>query len=157
MAHGALADFDDANAWLDGTKLAFVDDTDAAPEADNADNLVRGFLKPLFGDPVDDWVHDGTGATLTPKLVKDIASMLMASYRYAKVYSEDVIPEADYAARLEARAMSLLNMLKTGELVLADTELVSGTLFEQDDFWPNDTTAVTEIEDDRKFTIGRIF
>lgn len=143
----ALASFEDANGWLDGTKLAFADEDDASDDADNAENIVRAHLSGVYPDGVDTWEASSNNV---PDTIREIASLLMASYKYAKVYSEDVEAESSYAARLESRAMRLLDDLKTGEIVLHDTDEVSGIAFGKADFHPKDDT-------DRKFTMGQVF
>lgn len=142
-----LATAEDANGWLDGTKLAFADDNDAADDADNADTIVRAHLSGVYPDGVDTWDIESNNV---PDTIKEIASLLMASYKYAKVYSEDVESESSYAARLESRAMRLLDDLKTGVIVLHDSEESSGIAFDDDDFHPSDDT-------DRKFTMDSVF
>src|SRR5437879_6554473 len=117
----ALASYVDSNTWLDGTKISFANDDDAAPESIAADRIVTSALRVVYPDNVDLW----TAPTNTPGLVTDIAAMLMASFRYAKIYSEEALNESDYSARLEARAMTLIKGLQDGTLQLEG--IVSGT------------------------------
>lgn len=149
-----LASFDDANQWLDNNKLKFVDDGDAEPEANNAENIIKGILFAEFSDLVPLWTTPET----TPVMVREIASLLMAAYRYARKYSEQTPKTSSYAAWLEDKAMLLLTGIADGTIKLVDVSpLPVGSAFQQDDFWPNDTTAALEPEDEIKFTMRKVF
>lgn len=169
-----LATFEDANTHLDETKISFVDDADAAPEAREADNIVRSKLGDIFPDQVAHWIDtlpDPVGdALITPNLVREAASLLMASYRYAKRYSEDELNENDYAARLEKRAMRILEDIRNGTAILWDVDYGLTTeaaySLEQEDFYPNDTYTPESVELDiadprlqpkRSFSMDRRF
>jgi hypothetical protein len=156
----AYASYSDANAWVDETKIKFIDDTDAAPEAQNAEKIINASLVPIYGATV-----VATWSTATPTLVNEIAALLMASFRYAKKYSEEGLNPSDYAQRLEDRALSMLAGLQDGSMVLVDyPNETSLTAFTESDFYPNNT-----IEDpgtdraskmdslSRKFGMGKIF
>jgi hypothetical protein len=129
------ASYTDANAWLDEEKLAFVSDGDAQKEAASAERVIRGELTDRYGIVViDDWV------TTTPELIKTIAALLMASYRYAKVYSEAGLGVSNYATALEQRALELLRGLREGTIDIGDIVGVVpvGALgFERGDFFPD--------------------
>jgi hypothetical protein len=141
-----LATYTEANHWLDQNKLKFTDAQDAVPEATNADRYIRAKLADSFTAAiVNGWDESPTGAeTATPALVRMIAAMLMASFRYAKKYSEETLDENDYSARLKQDADELLDQIASGELVLFDTTLVQVDIFAQADFWPNDSTVYFE-------------
>lgn len=145
----ALATYEDANKHLDETKLSFLSDEDAAPEAEKAETIVRAYLADTFPDYAGLWVYplpDPNPDELleTPELVREAASMLMASYRYAKVYSEESMDGNPYALKLEKDAYALLQGIVDGSLVLADVDYGddASTSFSQDDFWPNNKTTV---------------
>lgn len=142
-----LATFEEANAWLDGTKIAYLDANDAADDANNADNVVKAYLAANWPEPVLLWDAAPAGAQeKTPEIVADAASLLMASYLYARKYSEETDGEARYATQLEKRAIEILEKLQSGDLTLFDkiygSDIANSLRLEQADFWPNDTTTV---------------
>jgi len=163
-----LALYSDANEWLDGTKIQFLNAFDAAPEATSVDNIVRAYLKDTFPDNVDLWdANPGTGQEATPAIIREIASLLMAAYRYEKVYSLDLTAGPTYASVLEARAMALIEGIKAGTITLIDTTY-DAPHFDQGNFYPNDMTIVTDDMDSehlhldvgdplRFFTMDRVF
>jgi hypothetical protein len=142
-----LASYEEANSHLDGTKIAFESEEDAENEAREADRIVRGALADTFPEQVGYWVHElpepVLEALITPELVRLVASLLMASYKYSMHYSEDDLGENDYSARLEKRAMKILKDIQSGDAVLWDVEygptIADSYTLEQEDFWPNDT------------------
>jgi hypothetical protein len=162
-----LADYTDANAWLDNTKLRFTDNDQAAPWAQNADQVVIAALSQVFPDHATLWdVNPGPGQEPTPSLVREIVGLLMASYYYEAKYSEITNHASSYSRHLEARANDLLDGLRTGLVVLTDVDYVSSTALAQGDFWPNDATLVTsdnpqvgldEGDPDRRFTMDVVF
>jgi hypothetical protein len=137
-----FADADEANAFLDGTKIAFADDTDAEPEATNADRLITGMLFPEFPDHVLSWETSGA-----PKIVVTVAAMLMASYRYAKDYTEESDLASGYATRLKNDAIEILTGIINGSIRLYDTDYPNENAFGANYFYPNDTTTVQPPED----------
>ena len=158
-----LATFEDANNWLDRNKLQFTDVIDATPEATEADRIVRSMLRSSFPDDVDKWDATPTGAqTATPEAIRSVAGMLMAAYRYAKIYSEETLLENSYAARLESKAMEYLTKIAEG-IIDIGVIISPGVDFGSADFYPNDSTIVTRHhplnapvgEPDRKFTIDK--
>ncbi len=143
----ALASFEDANEWLDENKIQFLNEDDARQEANNADNIVRSWLAGNWPEYVNLWAHNaGLADNVTPAVVKEAASLLMASYRYAKRYSEESFAGSDYAQRLERRAVEMLAQLKQGELVLWDKtygqDIFSTYSIEPGDFFPNGDSEV---------------
>lgn len=151
-----LATYEDANGHLDGTKISFVSDADAEPEAREADRIVKSKLGDIFPDYVALWdisVDPQVEPELVPGLVNEAAALLMASYRYANRYSEDELNENDYAARLERRALQILEDIRSGKAVLFDvtygitTEESYG--LERDDFWPNDDYTPEYVENQK--------
>lgn len=146
----SLAAFSDANNWLDAVKLAFLNEEDAEEEAASADAIVKGALADVFPDNVNLWIRvlpdpNTTPPILevTPDLVREIASMLMAAQLYQKRYSEETPRTFNYGTSLQQRAMALLKMLRDGQISLADVDIVNSLGFLLDDYWPNDGTVVT--------------
>lgn len=157
-----LAAYTDANRFLDGTKLAFKDDIDAAPEATYADRAITSALYDSFGEVVNTWDIVPTGGEeSTPGIIVEIAGMLMAAMRYDKVYSGEDVGEAPYAVSLREQAMGLLQQIASGSMTISDSGgiiITSGTAWASSDFWPNDTTVVQgTLESDRKFTMDQVF
>jgi hypothetical protein len=151
-----LASFDDANDHLDGTKLSFTDNNDenfiAAAAA--ADPLVKAALYDLYPDHVSLWIETVPSPNPdlleeTPQLVRLIASLLYASYYYAKAYSEETLGENDYAKRLEERAWGIVTGLVAGTYQLYDALSYQSAVqgLQSLDFWPNDSTVVTTDDD----------
>jgi hypothetical protein len=138
-----LATYTDANKHLDENKLKFTSENEAEPEAQEADRIVRAKLGDLFPDQVNEWAFNSDDFP-TPEIIKEAASLLMASYRYAKRYSEATLGSNPYADRLEARAMFLLNGILDGSIDLTDVDYDSDNEpgFGQADFWPNNSTTV---------------
>lgn len=141
-----LSDADAANGFLDETKLSFLDDNDAEPEAKQADAIVRAAVADLYD--TSDW-----GGEDTPALIGVIAAMLMASMRYAKRYSEESVEENSFSARLWRQAMELLLGLRNGSLDLHDVETASSLSFTRAHFWPNDLTTNSKGEPIRAFSM----
>ena len=139
----ALATHDDANRWLDGTKIKF--DTEASSEDDRlkVEPIVRAALIDLYPDNIDDWDVDGTPEAV-PELVRDVVSMLMAAYLYQRRYSEETQGPSSFGMNLEKRAMRILQDLRTGSLSLADKAYTSQLGLSSADFWPNDSTTVPD-------------
>jgi hypothetical protein len=138
-----LALFSDANAWLDITKIRFENANDAEPERVQAESVVLGAVKDLFPDNYALWEDDPTPPQEpVPRLIRTIVSLLMASYRYAKRYSEESLEENSFALSLEKRAMYLLEGLRAGSITLDDVDYESSLSFGEADFWPNDSTVV---------------
>lgn len=150
---GYLASAEDANRSLDQSKLAFDDDTDAEPEAIQADAIVRASLSDIYPANAHRWGNEDA----VPAVVNVIAAMLMASLRYSKVYSEEALSENDHSARLWERAMKLITDLREGNIEIGDVEVVKGLAFGRDDFWPNDLTVDKRGNPLRAFTLEKEF
>ena len=154
----SLASYDDANDHLDGTKLRFTSDNDAEPEAKQIDRLIKASLYGSFGAEVDTWDFEPTPPQIdTPPIVKYIASGLMAAMRWAKQYSMEALDEDSYSSRLESKMMSMLMKIISGELTI-DADSVSGLVWKQSDFWPNDTHLVEGTDQpNRRFAMDQAF
>jgi len=156
----SLATFEDANVHLDGKKIVIQTEHEAEPYARSADRIVRGALFDLYPDVVNLWeapsIADPTPTDPTPGLVREIAALYMAHFKYASVYSEESQDPNSYAARLLSRAEKLVEQLKDGTLELAD----SPTLVEigQPQFFPDDEYVdIDTLEPIRFFTVEQEF
>lgn len=167
----------DANAWLDEVKLSLSSEAVAAPYAESADNVVKSYLAIRYSDYVNLWdatVPTPAGKETPPQIVREAASLLMASYYYSKKYSEETLDDNDYASRKERQAIKILEDLRDGKSTLWDkpygVTLQDEAGLEQDDFYPNDTAVVerqvfdendesvsTVFESDRKFSMSQRF
>lgn len=116
----SLATFSDANVHLDGKKIEFLNEEDAAADAIAADRLVKGYLFDAFGADVNQWDATGVPAN-TPGIVREAAAFLMAHFKYARTYSEETQSANSYARWLRREAQDILNGLADGSLELADT------------------------------------
>lgn len=153
-----LAAFTDANRFLDENKVRFENDVDAASDAISADRYVTGVLYDVYGAQVLTWNIAPTGGQVaTPVAVVEIVAMLMAAYRYNKRYSLEENAPNTYATRLMAQANEWLTMIRSGAMNLVEAAIVSGVIFAEGDFWPNDTTVDTAGISSRKFTMDMIF
>lgn len=142
----ALADFDDANNWLDAVKLKFENQEDAEEESASADAIVLGALIDVFPNNANLWTTTTPlvpPAEAVPALVREIAALLMAAQLYQKKYSEETPRAYNYGVQLEQKAMRMLKGLRDGTITLADVDLVNSLGFLEADYWPNDTTVVT--------------
>lgn len=137
----SLASYEEANRPLDQTKIAFANAPDAESEATQADTIVKSALADIYPDNVNLWdAEPAPPQEATPSTIAVIASFLMASFRYAKRYSEEAIGESNYATQLWDRAMLLLEGLRSGKLGLADVTYDSAAEWNRSSFWPNDQT-----------------
>lgn len=160
-----LADFHDANKFLDGTKIEFQSPSDASQEASVADAIVKARLSDTFPAHVSLWSYAPTGGQeATPAIVRVIAGMLMAAERYDKRYSEETLNGSDYAQRLRDRANFMLEGIVSGQLSLDDVTYDIDT-FTEALFYPNDSTLVVAPppvglavgDADRRFSMDTVF
>ena len=155
VAHISL---EEAQQWFQSTKLQ-LEAIDAELEA-TASAMVLGHLADSYDTTT--WVD----STSTPSLVRKIISMLHGAWLYNRVVSEQQVENAiTYGDRLERAAMTLLESVAAGNVVLTDTTEVNlqdaSTAME---FWPTDAaTANAELlpEDaasaPRAFSMGKVF
>lgn len=150
-----IASYEDANRYLDETKLRYANNDEAAKEGIGVDAEIRAALADIFGTTVSIWEDN----TTSPAIIVEIAAMKMAASKYEKSYSEETLGDNDYSARLRKRADALILGLRQGTISLSDTPEVSSTyVWSEDDFWPNDTYVFEDtLEPDRKFTMDQVF
>lgn len=144
---------EDAQSWLEATKLR-IDSNDELPEEPNASAYTLGKLASVFDTSI--WTDDLD----TPDLVKRVIAMLVAAWRYNRLYSEsDSEAGNPYANKLETMANEIIDGLVAGTIVLTDETTsgpgVEGTL----SFYPTDSSTLIDDEDDsgRKFSMGKVF
>ena len=133
-----LASFDDVRTHIPSDKLQV---TDGNPEIDlfqvDVERLIKGYLSSVF-----------SAATLalwdepanTPGYIRGCAGRLVAAFYYAKRYSVD-IPDWDktYPQRLYDEAMAMLELVRSGEVVLDGIIETLGTAFDSSFYYPDGT------------------
>lgn len=149
----AYVTVDEVQSWVEPTKLRF-DHDDELPEEANASTYVLARLATVFD--TSNW----TDNTDTPQLVRKVIAMLVAAWRYNRIYSESDLEAGNpYANKLEQMANDILTGLVNGSMVLTDETIsgpgVEGTLA----FYPTDASSLIDDEDDsdRKFSMGKVF
>jgi len=165
-----LADFSNANNWLDEVKLAFPNAEDAEEESASADAIIRGALADVFPDNINLWTNETPlvpPQEAVPELIREVAAMLMAAFFYQKKYSEESNRSFNYGVQLEQRAMRILKGLRDGTIVLGDIDIINSLGLLEADYLPNDTTIVTPEMNDlvgpkqgeplRFFEMGKVF
>lgn len=152
-----LASYLDANNHLDENKIGFANEADAAEIGTATDRYVRGRLMGVYGSQVTTWAVDPQGDQVdTPELVREITGMLMAAELYDQKYAEETELTSKHANRLRRMADDMLTQLSVGDLVLVEVDVTAGTIFSQDDFWPNDLTEEEIGAPDPKFRMGMV-
>lgn len=146
----ALASADDIQVHLPADKL-IVSDDDAASLQKDVLRIIRGYLAGVFEPTVlASWVSPAT----TPELIRSIAGRLIASFYYARRYSEDDTDVPEYAQSKYNEAIAMLTRIAAGTLVLLDaagtTTLDTTTNLSTLDFYPRDDT-------NRAFSMGDVY
>lgn len=148
MANELFATLDDINAHLPEHK-AQIEDADDDKLQVEAYRLIRAKLSSTFVTAtLNAWVSPET----TPGIIRTIAGMVIAAKWYAELYAEDSDTDATYANNLYAEAMSLIEEIRAGLIVVTDdsgTPLTDTSYLSSDDFFPND--------DAPKFTMDKEF
>lgn len=131
----ALASLDDVNTHLPGDKFKA---TDGNPEITlyqtDIERLIKGYLSSVFSQAtLALWAAPAT----TPKYIRACAGRLIAAFYYAKKVSED-LPDWDrtYPQRIYDIAMSMLEAVRTGDVILEEVTEEVGTAFDDSFFWP---------------------
>lgn len=116
----AYITLDEANAWLELTKLSFTVDNGRFSEelADQNAAIIFSRLRPVFGTDV---VATWTDASTTPKLVRTIITMYYVAAEYDKHYSDDVDDNVNnYATILRRLADQNIQGLIDGSVELEE-------------------------------------
>lgn len=134
-----LASIDDINTHLPTDKL---DAGSNVPVIDNAislhsidvSRLILGYLSGVYTPTtLASWSSPGA----TPDYLRAIAGRLIAAFLYAQRYSEDIEGENKYAQSLYTEAMSMLEQVRFGEVILPTPIPEAGTQFSEAFFAPN--------------------
>jgi hypothetical protein len=130
----AFASLDDVNMHLPTDKLEIEQ-----PELDlfgiDAERIIRGYLAGVVpAAAMATWTSPDT----TPELVRAIAGRFVAAFYYRERYSEDSLDDPSYAQFKYNEAMSLLQGVVGGTIVINDPTIPQiGIRFTAEDFYPN--------------------
>jgi hypothetical protein len=150
MAHITL---DEANAWLEPTKLALTAIDENLEH--QVVSLIYGRLAPVFN--TSSWVNSAG----TPEIIRTIIAMHYIAWTYDKFYSDDAEANA-YAQTLRAVADANLQALLNGDVELVEQPTANDEI-KKPSFFPNDISSANEPTPDRPsdggpaFTMGSIF
>lgn len=132
----AFADLDDINGHLPDNILQ-ITSQEEDPYQTDAERIIRGYLSNVYSAAeLSSW----TTPNQTPGLIRSIAGRLIAAWFYAAKVSGEVPDWNDYSDQKYKEAISLLERIQTGDLVLieVDEETTVGDHITSADFWPND-------------------
>ena len=141
----SLATLDDVNNHLPIDKLEMVAGDDFNQYLLDVERIIKGALSTTYSPTTlagwSDPTVSPTHAKYVPGMIRSIAGRFIASFYYAKRFSEESTEVAPYAQKLYDDALGLLNKIVSGEISLYDeTDEASpmGQHLEDDDFFPND-------------------
>lgn len=132
----AYASLEDINQHLPESQLQITENEDTPWQVD-AERIIRGYLSNVYtGATIASW----TAPNQTPGLLRSIAGRLIAAWFYASKVSGETPDWNDYSDHKYKEALSLLDQIRTGDLILEEVveELITGDAITSDDFWPND-------------------
>lgn len=133
---------------IDKLRIEEIPDDLASVKTD-AERIIRGYLAGVFSAT---WLATWITPAATPKLIRAIGGRLGAALIYRTRYSEDSLDDPEYAQNKYAEAMTMLNAIIAGTMVLEEAPTgETSTGLNPDFFWPNATT------DDPKFTMDSQF
>lgn len=141
MAGEILASLEDINTHLPDDKAKMKDSDDDLFQTDAA-RYIRSLLAGFYSSTtLSSWDVPAN----TPELIRGIAGRLIASKWYATLYSEDVSELSEYAQYLYNEANSMIDGVRTGTMVVLDSNdvpipLEGAISLESADFLPNNTT-----------------
>lgn len=149
MASEILASLNDINTHLPYDKSRMLDSDDDELQTDAA-RYIRSLLAGFFSATT---LASWTTPDDTPELIRGIAGRIIAAKYYATLYSEDISAISGYAQNLYNEANKIIDAIRTGTMVVLDTDdnpiaLETSTSLDTTDFWPNDET------DGPYFTMG---
>lgn len=145
----ALIDDPDIQVHLpvDKLKLEAIPD-DVAEVKEYAERIIRGYLAgQIPALTLADWVDPDN----TPATIRLIAGMFAAAKIYRVRYSEDSLDDPEFAQVTYDQAMSMLQGVINGTIVIEGVPTSGAGQFDNTYFYPNDTA------DDPIFQIGAQF
>ena len=130
----ALVDDADVQIHLPIDKLKVEEIPDDRLDAyEDAERIIRGYLAGVFEAAT---LAAWTDPESTPSQIRAIAGRLAAAKIYRVRFSENSLTDPEYAQVLYNEAMSMLQMVIDGDLILDDVEDV-GLVFDNTYFEPN--------------------
>jgi hypothetical protein len=145
-----LASFDDVRTHLPGDKLQVTDgNAEILLFQVDVERLIKGYLSSVFSAAtLGAWNEPAN----TPDYIRSCAGRLVAAFYYAKRYSVD-IPDWDrtYPQRLYDEAMAMLELVRSGEVVLEGVTETPGTAFDDSFYYPDASAR------EPAFTMGMIW
>jgi hypothetical protein len=141
MAGEILASLADINTHLPDDKIRMDDADDDALQID-AQRLIRASLTGVFTPAT---IYSWTTPDDTPELIRGIAGRFIAAKWYAERYAEDIPDASSYAQALYNEALSMIQEIRAGTIVVTDDlgqPIQSfGASASDASFWPNDSTS----------------
>jgi phage gp36-like protein len=132
----ALATLDDANLHLPNDKVV-VDTAEFDETQLDAERIIRGYLATYYpATTMSLWLDPDS----TPGLIRSITGRLIAAFVYRKRYSEDSLDDPEYAQNKYNEAISLLQGIQNGSIVVEGVEEPTTDRLTSADFWPNHNT-----------------
>lgn len=154
-----LATLDDVNQHLPTDKISVEEGDELDQYQLDVERIIKGALSNTYEPTTlagwSDPTVSPTHAKYVPGLIRSIAGRFIASFFYAKRFSEETTEVAPYAQKLYDEAWDLLRKIISGDVVLYDeTDEVAetGARLTDDDFFPRDP-----IETPPRFTVDQRF
>jgi hypothetical protein len=131
-----FASLDDVNMHLPTDKLE-MEEPELALFGLDADRIIRGYLAGVIpATTLAAWIDPQT----TPEIIRAIAGRFIAAFWYRERYSEDSLDDPEYAQFKYNEAMSLLQGVISGSVIMVEVpDIGIGVHFSSDDFYPNNT------------------
>jgi hypothetical protein len=148
----ALATLDDVNNHLPVDKIQMVAGADFNQYLLDVERIIKGALSNTYSASTlagwSDPTVSSSNAKYVPGMIRSIAGRFIASFFYAKRFSEETTETSPYAQKLYDDALGLLTKIIDGEITLYDEtdEIVeTGGRLNEDDFFPNDPIATPPV------------
>jgi len=133
--------------WLDPNKLTITTLDPAMVETSR--DIIYARVSASY--PTTGWTTQAN----TPSLIQKVQSMILASWYYAKAYSEVTADtENKYAMRLEQMAEDLLSAIEAGMVDLLDADPSTFVPANNPNFLPSDSFNGSQVYDAKGSVIG---
>lgn len=145
---GVLVDDNDINVHLPTDKIS-AEEGDLLEEIkEDIERVIKGYLAGHVDSLIlAAWLTPAT----TPETIRAIGGRLGAAFIYRKRYSEDSLDDPSYAQFKYNEAMSMLQQIIAGDIIL-DPTAPGGVTLTLDMFYPNDPNT-----DPPKFRMSDIY
>jgi hypothetical protein len=148
----ALCTLDDVNTHLPIDKIQMEAGTEFDTYLLDAERIIKGALSNTYSaTTMAEWSDPTVPPThikYVPGMIRSIAGRFIASFFYAKRFSEETTDVAQYAQKLYDEAIGMLNKIVAGDIILydeVDETAETGGRLEEDDFFPNDVNATPPV------------